>query len=102
MKTCTTPLYLRAACALLLAAGAARPAAAASISEGEAVAIAEWWYANEISSPHTTLTSAERSTRLANRSQHQVHSILGRDRLQAKRQPNESVMAYVVAFQPSG
>src|SRR5262245_47214951 len=102
MKTCAIPLSVSAVCALLLWAGVSGPVVAAPISENEAIAIAEYWYANEISSPNTALAISEKATRLGNRNRHQVQSILGRDKLQAKRQPNDSVVAYVVTFEPSG
>src|SRR5262245_10964223 len=104
MKTNTRApgLSTLAVYSLLLWTFAAGPANAAQITESEAVTIAEWWYANEISSPNTVLPTAEKATRLANRTLHQVHSVLGRDKLQTKRQANDAPMAYVVTFEPSG
>jgi hypothetical protein len=82
------------------------PIRAAQINENEAVAIAEWWYANELNAPTTLLNPSEKATRLAHRTGHQIHTVIGRDKLQTKGQTkgplNSPVSAYIVTFEPSG
>src|SRR5262245_54507133 len=73
-------LFLLAA-ALTLATGPT-PIRAAQINENEAVAIAEWWYANELNASTTPLNPSEKAIRLAHRTRHQIHAVIGRDKLQ--------------------
>lgn len=87
------------ALALALAMGRAT---GAPVSEGEAIALAELWYASEVSARTTDLPAAEKATRLANKTKHQVHYVLGRDNLQKNRKPGETPHAYVVTFEPTG
>jgi hypothetical protein len=75
---------------------------AAQIGENEAIALAEWWYANEINAKTTPLPEAEKQARVAGRSKHQVHYLLGANDLKANRKSTDAVSAYVIAFEPSG
>jgi hypothetical protein len=91
-------LYLSATCALLLGA----TAHATPVNEAEAVSVAEWWYSSEISASTTALPLAEKQQRLKARNRYQIHYLLGRDNVQRSHKPDESVMAFVVTFEPSG
>jgi hypothetical protein len=86
----------------LLAALAALPSGAASISRREAVAVAEHWYAREIRASTTPLTPPERRNRLEARTQHKVWVVIGRDTLAEESTNRAPITAYVVTFEPSG
>ena len=96
----TSVVSVGTACALLLLISV--PTRAAQVDETEAVAIAEWWYAREISAATTALPESEKAARLASRTRHQLHYVLGRDRLQRGGKTQTPALAYIVTFEPSG
>jgi len=72
----------------------------APVSEAEAVAAADVWYAMEINTGQVRLDSAERSERLQSMPMREVLYLISADSLLSTRPADRPVLAYVVKYEP--
>lgn len=74
----------------------------APITEKEAVAVADLWYASELNSSHVKLGAKERSARLALMEKRRVHYLLSKEDLEDTYPAGGKILAFVVEYKPKG
>jgi hypothetical protein len=74
----------------------------ASVTESEAITMAEWWYAAEVNAATAPLPQEDKQSRIAAKGNHKVAYVLGRDDIRSTRAGHEQPSAYIVTFEPSG
>lgn len=74
----------------------------APVSEQEAVAVAEAWYAMELNSDHLKIDDAERTDRLALINRHRVQYMVSEKDLSDHPPEKGEVWAYIISYEPSG
>jgi hypothetical protein len=73
----------------------------AVVSEDEAIAVADMWYAMELNSSYTKIDEKERTERLDNLQNREVLYLVSKDDLLDSRPDNDDVLAYVIKYNPS-
>ena len=74
----------------------------AVVSEDEAIAVADLWYAMELNSGYAKIAEPERAERLGKLQNRQVLYLVSKDDLLDSRPTKGDVLAYVIKYDPSG
>ena len=72
------------------------------VHEGEAVAIADLWYAMELNSKHIRIAATEKADRLDNLQNRQVLYLVSKDDLVDTPPIRGDILAYIIKYDPSG
>ena len=74
----------------------------APVNPGEALAIADVWYAMELNSGNLKITEKEKAERIARIGNHRVSYMVSRDELTEEYPAGRTVLAYIVEYVPNG
>jgi hypothetical protein len=74
----------------------------APVNPAEAIAVADTWYAMELNSGYLKITEAEKTDRFAKMGNCQVLYMVSKDDLADVYPANQTVLAYIVKYEPDG
>lgn len=80
----------------------AKGAPCAVVSETEALAVADLWYAMELNSGKLKIEKSERQEKLARIAEHEVMYLVSSEELLDHRPDDGATLAYVVTYKPTG
>jgi hypothetical protein len=102
MERFKTAIHYRCLHVIILIAMTLAVGHGAPVSPDEAVAIADLWYSMELNSGYLKIAEEEKIERFAQMGNHEVHYMVADDELLDVCPADRSVLAYIVAYFPSG